>query len=214
MIVASRRPTLQFVRANTNRSPSSTFDVPPGENAVPGEKAFQIITSRSRIPSDLSPSQQILALSNYTTPPLSLDQSFDFEAFVWNLENAVPPTITLAPECEAVPFFFKNFITLPQQAESTRGYLEYLVPLYNRARPSSVLHLATTAVAMATCGQYPGRQQLLREAVTTYGKAIKKLNEDLKDPAMAKSDETVLAVLVFSLYEVSGRDISCGPPIA
>ncbi|KAI4644247.1 hypothetical protein J4E93_006147 [Alternaria ventricosa] len=182
-------------------SPSSTFDVSPGENAVPGEKAFQIITSRSRTPSDLSPSQQILALSNYTTPPLSLDQSFDFEAFVWNLENAVPPTITLAPECEAVPFFFKNFITLPQQAESTRGYLEYLVPLYNRARPSSVLHLATTAVAMATCGQYPGRQQLLREAVSTYGKAIKKLNDDLKDPAMAKSDETVLAILMFSLYE-------------
>ncbi|RYN25698.1 hypothetical protein AA0113_g5168 [Alternaria arborescens] len=182
-------------------SPSSTFDVSPGENGVPGEKAFQIITSRSHSPSDLTQSQQILALPNYTTPPLPLNQAFDFEAFVWNLENAVPPTISLAPEAEAVPFFFKNFITLPQQAESTRGYLEYLVPLYNRARPSSVLHLATTAVAMATCGQYPGRQELLREAVSTYGKAIKKLNEDLKDPVMAKSDESVLAILMFSLYE-------------
>lgn len=77
------------------------------------------------------------------------------------------------------------------------------MPLYNRARPSSVLHLATTAVAMATCGQYPGRQELLREAVSTYGKAIKKLNDDLKDPVMAKSDESVLAILMFSLYEVS-----------
>ena len=179
------------------------FDVSPGENGVPGEKAFQIITSRSHSPSDLTQSQQILALPNYTTPPLPLNQAFDFEAFVWNLENAVPPTISLAPEAEAVPFFFKNFITLPQQAESTRGYLEYLVPLYNRARPSSVLHLATTAVAMATCGQYPGRQELLREAVSTYGKAIKKLNDDLKDPVMAKSDESVLAILMFSLYEVS-----------
>lgn len=115
----------------------------------------------------------------------------------------MPPTITLAPECEAIPFFFKNFITLPQQAESTRGYLEYLVPLYNRARPSSVLHLATTAVAMAVCGQYPGRQELLRDAVSTYGKALTKLNDDLKDPVMSKSDETVLAILMFSLYEVS-----------
>jgi hypothetical protein len=144
-----------------------------------------------------------LALPNYATPPLPLDQLFDFDAFVWNLENAIPPTISLAPECEAVPFFFKNFITLPQQAESTRGYLEYLVPLYNRARPSSVLHLATTAVAMATCGQYPGRHELLREAVTTYGQALKKLNDDLKDPEMSKADETVLAILMFSLYEVS-----------
>jgi hypothetical protein len=102
-----------------------------------------------------------------------------------------------------VPFFFKNFITLPQQAESTRGYLEYLVPLYNRTRPSSALHLATTAVAMATCGQYPGRHDLRREAVSIYGRAIKKLNEDLRDPAASKSDETILAILMFSLYEVS-----------
>jgi hypothetical protein len=121
---------------------------------------------------------------------------------VWNL-NAVPTTITMPPDYEAVPFFFKNFIALPQQAESTRGFLEYLVPLYNKARPASVLHLATTAVAMATCGQYPGRQDLLREAVSTYGKALKKLNDDLKDPVMSKSDETVLAILMFSLYEVS-----------
>lgn len=66
-----------------------------------------------------------------------------------------------------------------------------------------MLHLATTAVAMATCGQYPGRQELLREAVSTYGKALKKLNDDLKDPALSRSDETVLAILMFSLYEVS-----------
>jgi hypothetical protein len=203
---------LPIIRISTNytRSPSSTststFEVSPGENAYPGEIAFQITTSNSQTPSTSQSqpqSQQILALPNYTTPPLPLDQTFDFEAFVWNLEHAVPPTITLAPECEAVPFFFKNFITLPQQAESTRGYLEYLVPLYNRARPSSVLHLATTAVAMATCGQYPGRQQLLREAVSTYGKALKKVNDDLKDPTMSRSDETVLAILMFSLYEVS-----------
>lgn len=191
-------------RSSTTGSSSHTsphLSPSPSFEASPDTSLFQVTTSRSRTPSDLSQSQQLLALPNYTTPPLPLDQSFDFEAFVWNLEHAVPPTITLSPECEAIPFFFKNFITLPQQAESTRGYLEYLVPLYNRSLPSSVLHLATTAVAMATCGQYPGRQELLREAVTTYGKAIKKLNDDLKDPVLSKSDETVLAILMFSLYE-------------
>jgi hypothetical protein len=109
----------------------------------------------------------------------------------------------MAPDYEAVTFFFKNFITLPQQAESTRGYLEFLVPLYNQALPSSVLHLATSAVAMAACGQYPGREALVGEAVKTYGKAIRKLNSDLKDPVMSKSNETVLANLMFTLYEVS-----------
>jgi hypothetical protein len=122
---------------------------------------------------------------------------------MWNLENAVPPTLTLPPEFEAVPFFFKNFVSLPQQAESMRGYLELLLPLYTQARPSSSLHLATNAVALAACGNYPGRQDLLKEAVAAYGKALRKLNDDLKDPVISKSDETVLAILLFSLYEAS-----------
>lgn len=122
---------------------------------------------------------------------------------MWQFDNAIPATIVMAPEFEAIPFFFRNFITLPQEAESMRGYLELLIPLYNRAQPSSALHLATSAVALATCGNYPGRQPLLRVAATTYGKAIRKLNEDLKHPHLAKSDESVLATLLFSLYEVS-----------
>jgi hypothetical protein len=121
---------------------------------------------------------------------------------MWDLENAIPPTLTLSPEFEAVPFFFKNFVSLPQQADSMRGYLELLVPLYNQARPSSALHMATNAVALAACGNYPGRQDLLREAAAAYGKALRKLNDDLKDPVMSKSDETVLAILLFSLFEV------------
>ncbi|CAA9957188.1 C6 finger domain protein [Pyrenophora teres f. maculata] len=179
-------------------SPSSTFEVVSEENGCVGEPAFHTATSSSHA----SQSQQVLPVNNYKPQQVPFDHPFDFETFVWNLQTArVPHTMSLAPECEAVPFFFKNFTALPQQAESTRGFLEYLVPLYNRARPNSVLHLATTAVALAACGQYPGRHELLREAVSTYGKAIKKLNEDLKHPAKAKSNETVLAILMFSLYE-------------
>lgn len=126
-----------------------------------------------------------------------------FQDFMWQFDNSIPRTIVMAPEFEAIPFFFRNFITLPQNSESMRGYLELLIPLYNRAQSSSALHLATSAVALATCGNYPGSQHLLRDAATTYGKAIRKLNEDLKYPHLARSDESVLATLLFSLYEVS-----------
>ena len=156
-------------------------------------------TSTSQTSSDTEDGQQLITFSSYATPP----HYESFQDFLWTIEQALPPTIVLAPECEAIPFFFKNFITLPQQAESTRGYLEYLVPLYNRAQASSVLHMATSAVALATCGQYPGRQSLLREAVSIYGRALKKLKVDLADSTISKSNETVLAVLMFSLYEVS-----------
>ncbi|KAF2876721.1 hypothetical protein BDV95DRAFT_235168 [Massariosphaeria phaeospora] len=152
--------------------------------------------SRSRSPSD--PSQdQLIALPPHTAPP----NYATLQSFMWNLHNAVPQNLTMAPEFEAVPFFFKNFVSLPQRTESMRGFLELLAPLHRLARPSSALHLATNAVAMATCGNYPGRQDLLQGAVTTYGKALRKINEDLKDPVMSKADETVLSILLFSLYE-------------
>jgi hypothetical protein len=126
-----------------------------------------------------------------------------FDSVLWNFQSSVPQNITIPHEFEAVPFFFRNFVSLPQQADSMRGYLELLVPLYNNARPSSALHLATNAVALAASGTYPGRQNLLQEAATAYGKALRKLKEDLQDPAVAQSNENVLATLLFSLYEVS-----------
>ncbi|PSN64285.1 hypothetical protein BS50DRAFT_498411 [Corynespora cassiicola Philippines] len=172
-------------------SPTSSFEISPGSSPQ-----YASSSARSRTPSDVSQSQLVPFNQLNTFTP-----SAEFQDFMWHVQHDVPPSLILPPEFEAVPFFFRNFILLPQQAESMRGYLELLVPLYNKARPSSALHLATNAVAMATCGNYPGRTDLLRNAVSTYGKALKKLNEDLKDPIISKSDETVLTILVFSLYE-------------
>jgi hypothetical protein len=140
---------------------------------------------------------------SFSPPKLHPGEGY-FDSALWNVQNAVPKNITIPHEFEAVPFFFRNFVSLPQQADSMRGYLELLVPLYNNARPSSALHLATNAVALAASGAaYPRRQDLLQEAAAAYGKALRKLTEDLQDPAVAKSNENVLATLLFSLYEVS-----------
>lgn len=139
------------------------------------------------------------------TPHTTYPDHRTLERCIWSLANDLPPTLTLPPEFEAVPFFFKNFALLPQQAESMRGYLELLVPLHSQARPSSALHLATDTVALAVYGNYPGRDHLLQGAMKMYGKALKKLNEDLTDPMLSKSDESILATLILSLYEVSSQ---------
>ena len=83
-----------------------------------------------------------------------------------------------------------------------RGYLELLVPLYNQARPSSALHLATSSVALAACCHYPDKHYLRQDAAETYGQALRKLNEELSDTKNGKIDENILAILLFSLYEV------------
>jgi hypothetical protein len=113
----------------------------------------------------------------------------------------MPPILTVAPEVEATTFFFRNFVSLPQQAESMRGFLELLIPLYNETSSSSALHMSINAVSLAACGRFPGRERLLQKAVYMYGKALRQVNNDIQDPVRSKSDETVLATLVFSLYE-------------
>ncbi|PVI00093.1 hypothetical protein DM02DRAFT_642649 [Periconia macrospinosa] len=132
--------------------------------------------------------------------PVNLGHSV-WHSLLSNLEHALPATVRVAPEYEAVPFFFRNFVPLPQRADSMRGYLNLLLPLYNRTLPSSTLHLATKAVSLAAYGNYPGKQQLMSDAARAYGEALGKLNEDLRDPVAGRSDETILAILLFSLYE-------------
>ncbi|KAF2012094.1 hypothetical protein BU24DRAFT_269809 [Aaosphaeria arxii CBS 175.79] len=170
-----------------NLSPSSTFEISPGTSP------FRFIEASPSESTDF----QLITMPSHIMPP----DAASFDAFMWSLEHDVPPVISLPPDFEAVPFFFKNFVSLPQQADTMRGYLELLVPLYNKARPSSALHLATNAVALAACCNYPGKEELRKEAISTYGKALRKLNSDLKDPVASKSDESILATLLFSLYE-------------
>ncbi|ORY00608.1 hypothetical protein BCR34DRAFT_627940 [Clohesyomyces aquaticus] len=175
----------------TSISPVSTFETTPAESPLSFAEPSSIQMSPDLMQG------QLVVLSPYQIPP----DHASFQEFMWSLENGISPTITTAPEVEAVPFFFRNFLSLPQQAETMRGFLELVVPLYKQARPSSALHQATNAVALAACGNYPGRQDLLRDAATAYGKALRQVNDDLKDPVVSKSDETVLAILLFSLYE-------------
>ncbi|KAF2808082.1 uncharacterized protein BDZ99DRAFT_447247 [Mytilinidion resinicola] len=148
-----------------------------------------------------SPRSQTLP-ANDESPPFILPTDFAlFQAYLWQQGNAVPPVFPPSTEVQATAFFFRNFVVLPQQAESMRGFLELLVPKYNEESPSSALHSATHAVALSTLGNYPGRQNLLQDASIAYGQALTKLNVALQDPIESKSDATILAVLLFSLYE-------------
>ncbi|KAF2711504.1 hypothetical protein K504DRAFT_475337 [Pleomassaria siparia CBS 279.74] len=166
-------------------------------------------TSTTTTISTTSPTQnQLMFMPSYETSPVPVPVPLDEDAlqtFMWNLEQPVPVALSFPPEFEAVPFFFKNFVDLPQQVESMRGYLELVLPLYKQAQPSSALHLASNSVALATVCNYPGKQHLRRDATRMYGKALRKLNDELKEPidgaGPGKTDESILAILLFSLYE-------------
>jgi len=88
-----------------------------------------------------------------------------------------------------------------------RGFLEYLVPMYCYVPSDSPLALATHSVSMALLSKYPGNTHLRSGAFAKYGSALKSINAALQDPIQAKTDETLLCVLLFGLYEVYFRSV-------
>ena len=131
------------------------------------------------------------------------DWVFDaFNAFVERSQVALVPGLGVSEEIQATAFFFRNFVLLPRQTDATRGFLSILLPFYNRLGCDSSLHTATTAVALTALANFPDKSYLKHQSATEYGKAIRKVNESIFDPTVAKSDEMLLTILLFGLYEV------------
>ncbi|EME81382.1 uncharacterized protein MYCFIDRAFT_155566 [Pseudocercospora fijiensis CIRAD86] len=112
-------------------------------------------------------------------------------------QMSLNPTI----EKQATAFFFNNFVLPPRNKETTRGFLELAVPLFNASKEGSPLHLATEAVSVSIIANWPGRRHLQQKSARLYGQALAATQKALQDPAEATSDTTLLAILMFSLYE-------------
>jgi hypothetical protein len=114
--------------------------------------------------------------------------------------------LTLPPEFEALAFFFRNFVLLPHNShEAGRGFLELLGPMFSQTKPSSSLHKATEAISMSALGTFPQKRELRDIAKNKYGQAIKGLALAIADPVQSKTDETLMSILLCSLFEVRGR---------
>ncbi|KAF2147109.1 uncharacterized protein K452DRAFT_282097 [Aplosporella prunicola CBS 121167] len=115
--------------------------------------------------------------------------------------DKLPGGIRPSLENQATAFFFRNFILLPQQSEAMRGFVDLIVPYYGRASEQSPVQLATHAVALSAFGNFPGRGYIATEASKTYGRALRRVGKAIADPVEAKSDEVLLSIMLFALYE-------------
>ena len=102
-------------------------------------------------------------------------------------------------EQHALCHFFTNYVPTTKHSEST--FLGYLLPVWREAASESALCAATSTVALMGLGYAPERNQLIRKARQNYSMAIFKLNAAISDPVEARRDETLLSVLLFSLYQ-------------
>ena len=130
-----------------------------------------------------------------------------YNIFLERSRMTLVPGIGISEEIQATSFFFRNFVLLPRQTDATRGFLAVLLPFYNRAGSDSPIHRATTAVALTALANFPDKAYLGDQAAFQYGKALRQVNDLIVNPVVAKSDEVLLTILLFGLYEVRLRQI-------
>lgn len=104
-------------------------------------------------------------------------------------------------EQEATTFFFVNFVLNARGKETSRGFLEVVIPMFETCCHGSALHLATRAVSVATIAQWPRHRHLAARSSQLYMSAVAAVQRDLQSPRSVSDNATLLTVLMLSLYE-------------
>ncbi|KAI9901394.1 hypothetical protein N3K66_003211 [Trichothecium roseum] len=115
--------------------------------------------------------------------------------------NSPVSPIQLPPEQQASCHFISNFVLLPRQG-TTRGFMEYLIPMLKQHKQTTHFKLAFDACALASLGNRVGTGcDFENQALTKYTKALSATYGALQDPEMAKQDSTLAAILLLGLFE-------------
>ena len=121
----------------------------------------------------------------------------------------VPITPPLADTLEqrALCFFFSSFVLIDRHPESSTGFLELLLPLYQDARRDSPLSMVTQAMSMIILGSRSQHKPMQRMGRKAFGDALVLTKAAIQDPVQSKSNETLVSVLALAFAEVSGNEM-------
>lgn len=116
-------------------------------------------------------------------------------------KQAIIPSLGVPAEVQAYCHFVSNFILIPRQG-STRGFMDFLIPLLKSEGPESHLQHAFNACAMALLNnRAQSRNNFIAKALNEHTMALKGTNAALRDPEQQKADSTLGAVLLLGLFE-------------
>jgi hypothetical protein len=110
-----------------------------------------------------------------------------------------PPLFPSANE-QATCFFFQNFV-LEDPCDS-RGQFDYLPRMYQTSKVNKVLEEAVLALGLAGLANRTKASKVMIKANVKYTMAVHAVSSVLSEMEQAKADQTLIAVMLLSLYEV------------
>ncbi|KFY24104.1 hypothetical protein V493_05428 [Pseudogymnoascus sp. VKM F-4281 (FW-2241)] len=117
-----------------------------------------------------------------------------------SMAEQVPATLSIPIEQVASHYFFTNFVATSGNGASV-GLTDYIIPLANASPSNKHLSLAFSAASLAAFGNRPSGKALLTKAQEQYSKAIRHVNDALRDPVAQITDETLASVMLLGMYE-------------
>lgn len=115
-------------------------------------------------------------------------------------------TLATPLEQQATCFLLSDYVLISDSPGGRRGHYKFAYNLLTRAEgPSRCLLSAFKAVSFVALASKPGASHLVIEAESHYSKALREVNRAIQDPWQVKRDDTLAAVLLLALYEVSPR---------
>ncbi|KAB8259766.1 hypothetical protein BDV32DRAFT_150185 [Aspergillus pseudonomiae] len=116
------------------------------------------------------------------------------------------PSLTFPVNDQASGFIFSHYV---RNAKHTRGHLDFLSTLV-RTDTSPAVTACISALGLASLANIHMSPELMSAARHEYSAALSATSVALRDPECARSDSTLAAVELLSLYEV----VTCeGPPL-
>ena len=114
-----------------------------------------------------------------------------------------PSLITMdlcsSPEEQATFYFFRNYVL---EGNSTNGYFQYLLSIYENELVGPALTETITALGMVGLSNFYKTPSILMNAHQKYNSALRLVSSRLRNIEEAKADQTLVSVIMLGLYEV------------
>jgi hypothetical protein len=105
--------------------------------------------------------------------------------------------LSIPVEEQATCFFFQNYIL-----DDFIGYYSYVPSVYSALPAGCALAEAINSLGMAGIANSKKDTRLMINANFKYTSALQTINAALRDPCEAKTDQTLVAVMLLGLFEV------------
>ena len=112
----------------------------------------------------------------------------------------ITPPLSPSTDEQATCFFFQNFVL--EDTCASRGHFDYLPGIYRNSKVNKVLEDAVLALGLAGLANRMKVSTVMVKANLKYVMAVRSVSSVLSEIEEAKADQTLISVMLLSLYEV------------